>query len=157
MERLNAFRPDSLVGYASILRILAEEQLAGRLAVSPQAVMSASEVLTDETRERIRRAFGVPPTNVYAATETAGVASECRLGRLHRYEDLVITEIVDADNQPVPAGVQWRQAPRHGPLLADQPLIRTSCRTGWRLGRHLPRRPAVRAARRHRGAGRRRS
>ena len=90
---LNEFRPDSLVGYASILRILAEEQSAGRLHLAPRAVMSASEVLTADTRERIRRAFGVPATNVYAATETAGIASECRLGHLHRYEDLVIAEI----------------------------------------------------------------
>lgn len=104
VARLNAFRRDSLVGYASILRILAEEQLAERLAISPQAVMSASEVLTDEMRRRIRDAFAVPATNVYAATETAGIASECRLGHLHRYEDLVIAETVDADNQPVVAG-----------------------------------------------------
>jgi phenylacetate-CoA ligase len=124
VERLNAFRPDSLIGYASILRILAEEQLAGRLAVSPQAVMSASEVLTDETRERIRRAFGVPATNVYAATETAGVASECRLGRLHRYEDLVITEIVDADNQPVPPGVFGDKLLVTVLFSRTQPLIR---------------------------------
>jgi putative adenylate-forming enzyme len=124
VTRLNAFRPDSLVGYASILRILAEEQLAGRLLVSPQAIMSASEVLTDETRERIRRAFGVPATNVYAATETAGVASECRLGRIHRYEDLVITEIVDADNQPVPAGVYGDKLLVTVLFSRTQPLIR---------------------------------
>lgn len=101
---LNAFRPDSLVGYASMLRMLANEQTACRLQVAPQAVMSASEVLTSDTRERIRAAFGVSATNVYAATETAGIASECRLGHLHRYEDLVIAEVVDDDNQPVPDG-----------------------------------------------------
>ena len=104
VEQLNAFGPDSLVGYASMLRVLADEKVAGRLSVSPKAVMSASEVLTDESRQRIHAAFGVVPTNVYAATETAGVASECRLGHLHRYEDLVITEIVDEDNRPVAAG-----------------------------------------------------
>jgi phenylacetate-CoA ligase len=124
VERLNAFRPNSLVGYASILRILAEEQLTGRLAVSPQAVMSASEVLTDETRERIRRAFGVPATNVYAATETAGIASECPLGRLHRYEDLVITEIVDAENQPVPPGDYGAKLLVTVLFSRTQPLIR---------------------------------
>jgi len=101
---LNSFRPDSLVGYASILRALADEQLAGRLAIAPRAVMSASEVLTDETRARIRAAFGIEPFNVYAATETAGVASECAHHRLHRYEDLVIAEIVDEENRPVPPG-----------------------------------------------------
>jgi len=124
VERLNDFHPDSLVGYASILRILAEEQLAGRLAVSPQAVMSASEVLTDETRQRIRRAFGVPATNVYAATETAGIASECRLGHLHRFEDLVIAEIVDAENQPVPPGTFGEKLLVTVLFSRTQPLIR---------------------------------
>jgi putative adenylate-forming enzyme len=104
VRELNAFRPDTLVGYASILRILADEQAAGRLSIRPRGVMSASEVLTDEVRERLHQAFGVPPTNVYAATEAAGIASECRHGRLHRYEDLVIGEVVDEDNRPVPAG-----------------------------------------------------
>ena len=35
IEALNSFRPDSLVGYASVLRVLAGEQLAGRLAIAP--------------------------------------------------------------------------------------------------------------------------
>jgi putative adenylate-forming enzyme len=122
--QLNEFRPDSLVGYASILRMLAEEQLAGRLAVTPRAVMSASEVLTDETRARIRSAFGVPATNVYAATETAGIASECEQGRLHRYEDLVIAEIVDHDNQPVPPGEFGAKLLVTVLFSRTQPLIR---------------------------------
>ena len=41
---------------------------------------------------------------MYGATETAGIASECRHGRLHRYEDLVIAEIVDEANRPVAPG-----------------------------------------------------
>lgn len=121
---LNEFRPASLVGYASILRILAEEQSAGRLQVTPRAVMSASEVLTTDTRERIRAAFGVPASNVYAATETAGIASECRLGHLHRYEDLVISEVVDEDNQPVPEGKYGAKALVTVLFSRTQPLIR---------------------------------
>ena len=121
---LNAFRPDSLVGYASILRVLAEEQVAGRLQVAPQAVMSASEVLTPDTRERIRAAFGVPATNVYGATETAGIASECRLGHLHRYEDLVIAEFVDDDNQHVPDGEYGAKTLVTVLFSRTQPLIR---------------------------------
>ena len=124
VRRLNVFRPDALVGYASILRILAEEQLGGRLSVSPRAVMSASEVLTDDTRERIRLAFGVLATNVYAATETAGVASECRRHHLHRYEDLVIAEVVDGENHPVPDG-EWGEKLLVTALFSrTQPLIR---------------------------------
>jgi putative adenylate-forming enzyme len=124
VAELNAFRPDALVGYASILRILAEEQTAGRLSIQPQGVMSASEVLTDETRGRLRTAFGVEPTNVYGATETAGIASECRHGRMHRYEDLVITEVVDEDNRAVPTGESGAKVLVSVLFSRTQPLIR---------------------------------
>ena len=86
--------------------------------------MSASEVLTDETRGRLRSAFGVEPTNVYGATETAGIASECRHGRLHRYEDLVIAEIVDEDNRPVAPGEFGAKLLVTVLFSRTQPLIR---------------------------------
>lgn len=124
VRELNEFQPDALVGYASLLRLLAEEQHAGRLTIRPQGVMSASEVLTDETRGRLRSAFGVEPTNVYGATETAGIASECRHGRLHRYEDLVIAEIVDEDNRPVVSGEFGAKLLVTVLFSRTQPLIR---------------------------------
>src|SRR5262249_23150091 len=40
---LNAWQPENLITYASMARILAEEQLTARLHISPKAVMSASE------------------------------------------------------------------------------------------------------------------
>ena len=103
--RLEAFAPDVLVGYASMLRLLAVEALEGRLHIIPQAIFSASEVLTDEGRRRIELAWGRTPMNVYAATETAGIAAECEHHTgLHLFEDLVITEVVDGSYRPVPAG-----------------------------------------------------
>jgi phenylacetate-CoA ligase len=36
VARLNAWQPQMLIGYASMLPLLAEEQLADRLAISPQ-------------------------------------------------------------------------------------------------------------------------
>ncbi len=104
VEKLNHWQPEALVGYASILGPLAREQLHGRLKIAPHSVFSASEVLTDETRERIARSWGHQPFNVYAATETATVASECEQHRMHLFEDLVITEVVGEQNQPVPVG-----------------------------------------------------
>ena len=86
--------------------------------------MSASEVLTDETRARIRAAFGIEPFNVYAATETAGIASECEHHRLHRYEDLVIAEIVDDENRPVPPGEFGAKLLVTVLFSRTQPLIR---------------------------------
>ena len=51
------------------------------------------------------RAWHVEPFNVYAATETGGVAAECRHHHgMHLFEDLVIPEVVDNDYRPVPLG-----------------------------------------------------
>jgi putative adenylate-forming enzyme len=103
--RLNQLHPDVLVAYASMIRVLADEQLAGRLRIAPRAVNSSSEVLTTEARAMATRAWHVPVFNVYAATETGGIAAECsqHLG-MHLFEDLVIPEIVDDQYRPVPAG-----------------------------------------------------
>lgn len=104
--RLNRWQPQMLIGYASMLRLLAEEQLTGRLAITPQFVFSASEVLTGSTRELATRAWGKPPHNVYGATETSGIAADCgQHAGMHLFEDLVIPEVVDENNQPVPPGV----------------------------------------------------
>jgi phenylacetate-coenzyme A ligase PaaK-like adenylate-forming protein len=87
---LNAFRPRLLVGYASALRPLADAQLAGTLRISPQAVMSASEILTSSAAQAMTEAWGTAPYDVYAATETAGIASPCTFRTQHLYEDLLI-------------------------------------------------------------------
>ncbi|GAA1804715.1 phenylacetate--CoA ligase family protein [Luedemannella flava] len=102
---LNAMRPHVLVGYASMIRVLAEEQLAGRLRITPRGVNASSEVLTAHTRALATRAWGIAPFNVYAATETGGIAAECREHQgLHLFEDLVVAEVVDDAYRPVPPG-----------------------------------------------------
>jgi len=131
VAQLNRWQPEMLTAYASMAHLLAEEQLAGRLQITPTAVTTASEVLTSAMRQRIEQAWGKTLFNVYAATETAGIASECdhhsglHLGMdiptpgrgrniasecdhhsgLHLCEDLIIAEAVDAANQPVSAAV----------------------------------------------------
>jgi hypothetical protein len=47
-------------------------------------VNSSSEVLTAAARAMATRAWQVPPFNVYAATETGGIAAECKHHRLAR-------------------------------------------------------------------------
>lgn len=105
VARLNDLQPDVLVAYASMIRALADEQLAGRLRIAPRAVNSSSEVLTAEARAMATRAWQVPVFNVYAATETGGIAAECHQHRgMHLFEDLVIPEVVDDGYRPVPPG-----------------------------------------------------
>jgi putative adenylate-forming enzyme len=105
VAELNAMQPTVLVAYASMIRALAEEQLSGRLRITPRAVNASSEVLTGEARTMATEAWRVAPFNVYAATETGGIAAECSHHHgMHLFEDLVITEVVDDRYQPVPPG-----------------------------------------------------
>jgi phenylacetate-CoA ligase len=105
VRALDGWQPEVLVGYASMLRILAEEQLAGRLHIAPRMINSSSEVLTGEARARVRRTWGIEPHEAYAATETGGIAAECvRHAGMHVFEDRVIAEPVDERGRPVPDG-----------------------------------------------------
>jgi phenylacetate-CoA ligase len=105
VDRLNDLRPDVLMAYASMIRALADEQLAGRLRIAPRAVNSSSEVLTAEACAMATCALSVSPFNVYAAIETGGIAAEFHQHRgMHLFEDLVIPEVVDDNYRPVRPG-----------------------------------------------------
>jgi len=126
--------PEMLVAYASMARILAEEQLAGRLRIHPHLTFTSSEVLTDETRRRAEAAWGNQPFNQYGATETADIAAEheeCR--RLHIFEDLVIVEVVDDQYRPVPLGEHGAKLLVTTLFSRTQPLIRYELNDSLRL------------------------
>ena len=125
VERLNGFRPKVLVAYASMAHLLAEEQLAGRLRISPSFVFGSSEVFTEQARRRVEEAWGRKSFEVYVATEPAGIASECDLhSGMHLFEDLVITEVVDEDNRPVPPGIYGEEVLVTVLFSRTMPLIR---------------------------------
>jgi phenylacetate-CoA ligase len=104
VEALNAFRPDVLNAYPSIAALLADEQLAGRLRIAPKVLSTSSELRTTETTERIERAFGVRPFDLYGTSEGLwGVDCEHHDG-IHLFEDWCIVEVVDGEGRPVPDG-----------------------------------------------------
>ena len=108
VERLNAIPKVAwIVTYPSMLTILAKEKEAGRLQIEPVFFNTGGETLTDDLRERVRRAFpslkyGILDT--YACTECLVLSFECSHGRKHVNEDWVILEAVDEAMQPVPDG-----------------------------------------------------
>lgn len=105
VARLNVWQPELLISYASMGHILADEQRAGRLRISPRRVMTSSEVLTEAARRAITATWGDVLFNQYAATETGAIAAECPAHHgLHLFDDHVLVEVVDADNRPVPPG-----------------------------------------------------
>jgi phenylacetate-coenzyme A ligase PaaK-like adenylate-forming protein len=131
---LNRFQPRLLVGYASALKPLAAEQRAGRLNISPQGVMSASEVLTPHTAAELEAAWGSAPFDVYAATETAGIASPCTYRNRHVYEDLLIIEPVNQQGHRVPAGTTGAKLFVTVLFSRTVPLIRYEMSDSVRLG-----------------------
>ena len=135
VNRLNAWQPQVLVTYPSLVRVLASEQLAGRLAIHPQYVLTGAEVLTADTRRRSEEAWGRGKLfDVYGATESGVLAAECRHHQgLHLFEDLAIFEVVDRNNRPVPPDVYGEKLLITVLFGRTQPLIRYELSDSLRL------------------------
>ncbi|MDR3120867.1 MAG: phenylacetate--CoA ligase family protein [Clostridiales bacterium] len=104
VAELNRFSPAMFSGYPSAMTVLAKEQLAGRLHISPLLVVSCGEYLSDDSKKTLEAAFGRRPINAYLSTESGSVASECPFGHMHVNDDWVVMEPVDRENRPVATG-----------------------------------------------------
>jgi putative adenylate-forming enzyme len=124
IARLNAWQPDVLAAYPSVLRQLADAQLAGDLRIRLRSVATSAEVLTTDVRSRVRRAWGVRVFDTYGATEYAPIAAECEAGRKHLFEDNAIIEIVDERGRAVAPGQQGERLLLTIFNRRTQPLIR---------------------------------
>ncbi len=124
VAKLNEWQPETLAAYPSALRQLAEEQNAGRLRIRLRVVSTAAEVLTEDTRRRVKQAWGVPVYDTYGATEYAPIAAECVFGRKHLVEDGALIEVVDERGRPVPPGERGDKVLLTVFGRRTQPLIR---------------------------------
>jgi phenylacetate-CoA ligase len=104
---LNAYQPELLLTYPSIIRRLLEEQGAGRLRIAPRLVCSTAETVTDEVRAGVQNVWGVTLFDGYGTTETGVIGMECpNHSGIHVAEDLLVYEVVDHNNRPVPPGTR---------------------------------------------------
>jgi phenylacetate-CoA ligase len=70
VERLNQFKPDALWGYTTALKMLGDEQRAGRLNIRPTAVAASGETVTKADMQFLSAAFhGASALSMYACTE----------------------------------------------------------------------------------------
>ena len=104
VSQLNEFRPEIFAPYASIGALLAGEQMAGRLRISPALIALSAEGLPERGYERVRKAFNASVQYGYAATECPFISYSCDQGWLHVNSDWVVLEPVNADYQPTPPG-----------------------------------------------------
>ena len=122
---LNEFQPEATLGYPTHAALLAEQQLSGNLKIAPRFVAVGSEVVGEDVVRRAEEAWGVRMCNVYATTETstiaAGVPDE---DGLLVNDDVVIFEVVDEANRPVPPGHPGYKVLVTSLTNRSQPLIR---------------------------------
>ncbi len=89
--RLCDLAPKVLIGPPSALAALADSAAFQRRPFQPHTLLSGAEVLFPQDREKLQRAFQVPPRNLYQAKE-GFLAAGCRHGALHWNEDLMLLE-----------------------------------------------------------------
>lgn len=93
-DRLEAYRPDTIVAPPKVLRHLAGMERS----YAVKRLFSGAEVMDETDRQVIRSGFGIAPGEIYMATEGLfGVT--CRQGRLHLAEDVMHFEF-----EPGPEG-----------------------------------------------------
>lgn len=98
---LDRFRPTVVASYATVLRALAHEKAAGRLAIEPRVLWYGGEWLSPPARDHIQRVFRCRVAGDYGASEFLNIAFECEAGELHVNDDWVVLEPVDEHYRPV--------------------------------------------------------
>jgi phenylacetate-coenzyme A ligase PaaK-like adenylate-forming protein len=120
VDQLNQFDPAIVIGYASVISLLGDEQAAGRLHINPVLVQPAGEAVEDYNR--IANLFNAKVHDLYGATECPFLTSDCKYGWYNT--DWAVIEPVNAGYQPVQPGEQ-----SHTVLLSNlanrvQPILR---------------------------------
>jgi len=106
---ISHFHPDSMIGYASGIDLLAQEQLTGNINISPRKIWCMGEPLTPATRLNVEKAFNINPLNLYGTSETLSLAMDCNAHhRMHLFDDWFNIQIVDENIEPVNSGQPGR-------------------------------------------------
>jgi phenylacetate-CoA ligase len=127
LEQLADFRPTHLTAYASVLHELARAIEEGKLDFKPELkqVVNISERLIPQAREHYQKIFGAPVLDDYAMGECMFLTNGCvETGGMHVNADWALLEVVDENNQPVPAGEKGAKVLVTNLANHVQPIIR---------------------------------
>jgi phenylacetate-coenzyme A ligase PaaK-like adenylate-forming protein len=132
VRALNEFQPDALWGYTTALKILGDEQRAGRLQISPKTVIATGETVTKADAEFLSSSFGgASAFSMYACTEHQMLGmSDARAEHMTLVDDNLIFEfhedhslITNLFNHTLPL-IRYRMSDILRPIsAADAPRI----------------------------------
>ena len=100
LDELEAYRPQILSTYPSVLRDLVGIGADRMRALRLRGVSVGSELSTQEERDGWEAALECPVRDEYSTEELGRIASQCPEKRYHLHEDIVHTEILGEDGQP---------------------------------------------------------
>ena len=125
VDKLNAFQPEMVSAYGSILLMLAQEKQKGNLDIPVKMFANSAEALSPENHKLVEETFGCVVKNNYCMTEGGEIAMTQDGADLLLNEDFIIVEPVDGNKQPVENADEWSE----GILVTDltnfvQPIIR---------------------------------
>lgn len=103
-RKLEAFQPETLFGYPSLILPLAQAAAEGSLHIRPDRVIAGGEGISSILRTAVRHAWNCPVLDLYATTETGALAVESPDRSRYLLEDTTLVEVVDENERPVAEG-----------------------------------------------------
>ena len=97
VRAINEFQPDALWGYTTALKMLGDEQRAGRLRIAPKTLIATGETVTQADAEYLSGSFGgAVALSMYACTEHMMLGmSNADAGNLTLLDDNLIFEFYE--------------------------------------------------------------
>jgi phenylacetate-CoA ligase len=109
IEWLKRIKPAYLVSYPSNLRELADVAAEMGETLRFDRVLTFAEMVTEDRRAAIRDYFGMEPLDRYGASEIGHISGTCPVSLKHHVSaEVVLLEILDDDDNPVPPGAEGR-------------------------------------------------
>ncbi|OZU88234.1 hypothetical protein CIL03_11305 [Virgibacillus indicus] len=109
MQRIISKKVKVLIGYPSAIGAIAKYFIANNKFYELDGVITISEVLTDDVRESVRKAFGVNALSRYSTEELGVLSIECEKENKHHLNNInYIIELLDENDKTVKPGETGR-------------------------------------------------
>lgn len=95
-----------VTGYGSAIALLGEHLLEHPAELDIKAVLTSGDTVSPRQRQAIEEGFRCRMFDYYGSAEGCGVIAECERGSLHVQPEAGILEILDAEGNPCPPGVE---------------------------------------------------